>query len=179
MEPLHELKIKITNCRAGHNLPISLIFIREGWMDVAVTEDQGKVRCYYYAYALVYWTGVMKLTRMQLYLRHMRWMTPGNLLNIYGQLSVSQKIMPFHPKGISTASTTFNVPADSNTINVVTKLNYRSFSQHFADHLLGEGKLQVPGWKYNLLSKAIPSQLKWHIDKSFQHILMRRKNVNK
>jgi hypothetical protein len=47
-------------------------------------------------------------------------------------------------KGHKWGKYAFNVPEGSKSIKISAKLNYRSFSQHFVDHLLGEGKLDVP-----------------------------------
>jgi hypothetical protein len=40
---LHELKIKVSNLRAGHNLPTSLSNIRQMWLEVTAKDQNGKV----------------------------------------------------------------------------------------------------------------------------------------
>jgi len=48
------------------------------------------------------------------------------------------------PKGHHISNYYFNVNDDVKQLIVRAKLNYRSASQHFVDHLLGEGKIKVP-----------------------------------
>ena len=40
--PLHKLVIRVNNDRAGHNLPTSLVNVRELWLEIVVTDDQGR-----------------------------------------------------------------------------------------------------------------------------------------
>jgi hypothetical protein len=60
------------------------------------------------------------------------------------------------PKGHKDSHYSFNIPADSNSVTVVTKLHYRSFSQHLSDLLLGKGKVVVPSVEMVKVEKTYP-----------------------
>jgi hypothetical protein len=38
---VNQLKVKVSNVRAGHHLPTSLTFIRQLWLEIRITDDQG------------------------------------------------------------------------------------------------------------------------------------------
>ncbi|MHB8057467.1 MAG: multiheme c-type cytochrome [Desulfuromonadaceae bacterium] len=40
---LHEIKVKVSNLRAGHNLPTSLSNIRQMWLEITAKDQNGKV----------------------------------------------------------------------------------------------------------------------------------------
>ena len=136
---LHQLKVKVTNERAGHNLPTSLTEVRQVWIEVVVKDDQGR-----------------ELARSGT-------LTPENELPqdtvVFNAHAVDENgqdtIFPWEivrfvdvntipPKGYKYGKYYFNVPDDAKSFTVTAKLHYRSFSQHMADLLLGKGAVKVP-----------------------------------
>lgn len=149
--PLHELKVKVTNKRAGHNLPTSLTFIREIWLDIEITDEKGNVLLRSGALdshneideeATVFKAdAVDKDGKPAEYLWTIVRFTDNNTIP---------------PKGHKTGRYFFNVPKGVKEVKVVAKLNYRSFSQHFVDHLLGKGKLDVPTVEMERVEQVYP-----------------------
>ena len=60
------------------------------------------------------------------------------------------------PKGWKYGKYYFNVPDDAKEVKVTVKLHYRSFGQHLADLLLGEGAVKVPSVEMVSLSETYP-----------------------
>lgn len=50
----------------------------------------------------------------------------------------------------------FNVPKDAKEVKVTAKLHYRSFGQHLADLLLGNGAIKVPSVEMVSVEKTYP-----------------------
>ncbi len=137
--PLHELKVKVTNRRAGHDLPTSLTHIRELWLDVTVFDAQGR-----------------ELLRSGALDEHQEIDPDAVMFKSYAvdkhgkpaefiwHVERFENRTTIPPKGHRFGQYAFNVPEGVESVTVIAKLNYRSFSQHFADHLLGKGKLAVP-----------------------------------
>lgn len=136
---LHRIKVKVTNERAGHNLPTSLTEVRQVWLEVVVTDDQGR-----------------ELLRSGT-------LTPENELPkdtvIFNAHAVDENgedtIFPWEivrfvdvntipPKGYKYGKYYFNLPEGARSFTVNAKLHYRSFAQSTADLLLGKGAVTVP-----------------------------------
>lgn len=138
-DTLHNLEIKVTNLRAGHHMPTSLTFIRELWLDVEVTDQNG---------APVFRSGALdshsevdtNATMFKSYAVDKE----GNPAKYIWTVARFDRRTTIPPKGHQYGRYAFNIPAGTTELRVHTKLNYRSFSQHFVDHLLGEGKMKVP-----------------------------------
>ena len=141
---LHKLKVKVTNERAGHNLPTSLTEVRQIWLEVIVTDDSGH-----------------ELLRSGTLDEHSA--LPGDTV-IFNAVAVDKNgrhtAFPWEitrftetntipPKGFRYGIYAFNIPEGAESINVVAKLHYRSFSQSLADLLLGKGKIDVPAVEMN------------------------------
>jgi hypothetical protein len=60
------------------------------------------------------------------------------------------------PKGYKYGKYWFNVPEDAESVTVSAKLHYRSFGQHLADQLLGEGAVTVPSVEMVALEQTYP-----------------------
>jgi cytochrome c553 len=146
---LHRVAVKVTNSRAGHDLPTSLTFIRELWVDVTVTDQNGRV-----------------LLRSGALDSHQEVDPNATMFKNYG---VDKKGNPAQyiwtverferrntipPKGHHISQYYFNISKDVKQLRVRAKLNYRSASQHFVDHLLGEGKVQAPVISMNDVESA-------------------------
>lgn len=137
--PLRKLEVKVINKRAGHHIPTSLTYIRQIWLDVTVTDDKGNVLLRSGALdahneidpdAVVFQAKAVD--------------TEGKPANSIWTIARFATRNTIPPKGYQTGKYWFNLPQGVDQINVVAKLNYRSFSQHMADNLLGEGKVEVP-----------------------------------
>jgi len=136
---LHQLEVKVTNERAGHHLPTSLTFIRELWLEVQVTDQNGKE---------IFVSGKLDdhsevdpdATMFKAYAVD----DDGKPAEYIWTVARFERRTTIPPKGHQYGRYAFNVPEGTTSLRVRTKLNYRSFSQHFVDHLLGEGEMKVP-----------------------------------
>lgn len=136
---LHLLEVKVTNERAGHDLPTSLTFIREVWLDVKVTDQNGDV---------ILRSGALdsdrEIDKDATMFKAYAVDKEGKPAKYIWTVERFERRTTIPPKGHGYGRYAFNVPAGTTELHVHSKLNYRSFSQHFVDHLLGEGKLKVP-----------------------------------
>jgi hypothetical protein len=138
---LVKFKVKVFNVGAGHNLPTSLTEIRQMWLDVTVTDPKGNI--------------LMRSGDLDDHgaidpeaniFRAVAVDKDGNETHKPWEISHFSEVRVIPPKGSDTSTFTFLLPGNLKkgelTIDVV--LRYRSFSQHLADLLLGEGKIEVP-----------------------------------
>lgn len=136
---LHQLEVKVTNQRAGHHIPTSLTFIRELWLDIKVTDQNGKE--IFRSGALDSHSEIDKdATMFKAYAVDKE----GKPAQYIWTVERFERRTTIPPKGHGFGRYAFNVPKGTTQLQVNTKLNYRSFPQHFVDHLLGKGKLKVP-----------------------------------
>lgn len=149
-----ELRIKVTNLRAGHHLPTSLTFIRRIWLDVSIIDDQGRV-----------------LLRSGELDSHNR---VDEDTVIFGNHSVDKEGKPtvnpweiarfdeintIPPKGYRFGVYAFQLPADAKGFQVIAKLNYQSYDQKVADKLLGDKAVVVPTVEMKALTRSYDSKL--------------------
>ena len=136
---LHQLEVKVTNQRAGHHMPTSLTFIRELWLDITVTDQDDNE---------VFRSGALdehsEVDPEAVMFKAYAVDKDGKPAKYIWTVARFDRRTTIPPKGHQYGRYFFNVPAGTKTLNVQTRLNYRSFSQHFVDHLLGEGKMKVP-----------------------------------
>jgi hypothetical protein len=151
----NELRIKVTNLRAGHHLPTSLTFIRRIWLDVTITDDQGRV--------------ILRSGELD----------ANNRVDedtvIFGNHSVDKDGKPtvnpweiarfdelntIPPKGFRYGKYAFQLPADAKGFKVVAKLNYQSYDQKVADKLLGDKAIIVPTVEMKALTRGYGADLK-------------------
>jgi len=137
--PLHELRVTVTNKRAGHNLPTSLTEVRQVWLEVVITDNNGK-----------------ELMRSGTLDEHNELPADTMIFNAKavdkdGNITVNPwEIVRFidnttiPPRGHKVVKYPFNLPDDAKGVKVSAKLHYRSFSQYLADKLLGKGAVKVP-----------------------------------
>jgi len=131
------LRVKVTNERAGHQLPTSLTFIRQVWLEVLVKDDQGRV---------LLSSGALEDNRV-----------PADAV-MFTNKSVDDQGRPtidpwriagfvhmntIPPKGYRYGAYAFSLPEDAHEFTVHVKLNYQSYHQDVADKLLGEGAIDV------------------------------------
>lgn len=133
------LKVKVTNTRAGHQLPTSLTFIRQVWLEVEVTDDQGQV--------LLSSGKLDEANRI-----------PGEAVRFINtsvdkegrptvdpwEVSGFSHMNTIPPKGHRYGAYAFVVPEGAQTFTVTARLNYQSYAQELAEYLLGEGAITVP-----------------------------------
>ena len=137
---LVELRVKVTNETAGHNLPTSLVEVRQMWLDVEVTDATEKV---------LYRSGALDENG-----------TIDKNAVVFHAIAADAKGKPtvkpwemtsflyFHtipPKGYTLERYAFVVPGSAKgPIKVKATLRYRSFPQLLANQLLGEGAPTIP-----------------------------------
>jgi len=134
----NQLKVKVSNVRAGHHLPTSLTFIRQLWLEVRITDDQGNE---------ILSSGVAKDNRV-----------PADAV-IFGNRSVDKDGKPtinpweianfdhintIPPKGFRYGVYAFRLPDGAKGFKVHARLNYQSYGQDVADKLLGAGAVTIP-----------------------------------
>ncbi|HIP69684.1 MAG TPA: cytochrome c family protein [Chromatiales bacterium] len=145
-DKLHHLNIKVTNKRAGHEMPTSLTFIREMWLDVRVTDQDGRE---------IFRSGALDSHREvdpdAVMFKAYAVDKDGKPAQYIWTVARFERRTTIPPKGHQYGNYYFNVPKSTRQLKVVAKLNYRSFPQHFVDHLLGKGKLEVPTVSMNHL----------------------------
>lgn len=152
---VNELVVKVTNLRAGHQLPTSLTFIRRIWLDVTITDDRGRV--------------ILRSGEVD---DHNR---VDEDAVMFGNRSVDKNgkptINPWEIAGFSEMNTippkghrygryAFTLPADATAFKVDVKLNYQSYDQKVADKLLGDGAVKVPTVEMKALSRTYGRDLK-------------------
>lgn len=152
---VNELVVKVTNLRAGHHLPTSLTFIRRIWLDVTLTDDQGRV--------------ILRSGELD---EHNR---VDKDTVIFGNQSVDKHGKPtvnpweiagfaemntIPPKGFRYGKYAFQLPADVKSFKVDVKLNYQSYDQKVADKLLGDKAITVPTVEMKALTRAYGADLK-------------------
>lgn len=133
------LTVTVHNRRAGHNLPTSLTFIRQLWLEVVITDAKGNELLRSGSLdannELPEGTVIFQNRAVDgdgKGPQHKPWKVAG--FNM-------QNTIP--PKGSRDATYAFNLPKGVSEYQVEVKLNYRSFSQATADLLLKD-KVEVP-----------------------------------
>jgi len=149
----YELKVKVTNQRAGHQLPTSLTFIRQIWLDVSVTDAQGKV---------VFRSGELgannRLPEGTVIFRNNSVDKDGkNTVNPW-EVAGFTEINTIPPKGFRYGTYAFRLPAYSAGFTVTAKLNYMSYDQYLADKLLGKDAVKVPAVNMKTLTRSFDPQ---------------------
>ena len=136
---LHNLSVKVTNKRAGHHIPTSLTFIRELWLYIRVTDQDGKV---------IFSSGALddhnEVDKEATMFKSYAVDKEGKPAQYIWTVQRFERRTTIPPKGHQYGHYAFNVPKGTTELRIRTKLNYRSFSQHFVDHLLGKDKIKVP-----------------------------------
>jgi hypothetical protein len=150
-----ELRVKVTNLRAGHHLPTSLTFIRRIWLDVAITDDQGRV---------ILRSGELDANNRVdedtvIFGNHSVDKTGKSTINPWEIASFTQ-LNTIPPKGFRYGKYAFKLPADAKSFKVEAKLNYQSYDQAVADKLLGKGAVLVPTIEMKALTRSYGADLK-------------------
>lgn len=138
-DTLHQLKVKVINKRAGHNLPTSLTEVREIWLEVIITDDKGNE---------LFRSGTLdegnNLPPETVVFNAHAVDKDGKHTHYPWEIVRFTHVNTIPPKGYKKSYYSFNVPKDAKAVKSKVILHYRSFSQALADELLGKGKLLVP-----------------------------------
>lgn len=133
------LKVKVTNTRAGHHLPTSLTFIRQVWLEVELTDDQGR---------LMLSSGKLDEGNN----------IPGEAVKFINtsvdsegrptvdpwEVAGFSHVNTIPPKGHRYGAYAFVIPDGAQTFTITARLNYQSYTQELTDYLIGQGVLTVP-----------------------------------
>ena len=151
----NELRIKVTNLRAGHHLPTSLTFIRRIWLDVTITDDQGRV--------LLRSGELDAHNRVDedavIFGNHSVDKNGKSTVNPW-EIARFDELNTIPPKGYRYGKYAFQLPPDTKSFKVEAKLNYQSYDQKVADKLLGEKAITVPTVEMKALTRAFGADLK-------------------
>ncbi|MGS0727737.1 multiheme c-type cytochrome, partial [Shewanella sp. 0m-11] len=142
------LEVTVHNRRAGHDLPTSLTFIRQIWLEVIVRDVNGKEIMRSGSLtadnALPEGTVVFQDTSVDVHGKPEH--KPWRVANFSVQNTIPAK-------GSKTVNYPFTLPTGVAEYSVETKLHYRSFDQSVADLLL-EDKVIVPSVEMVSLSQT-------------------------
>ena len=138
-DTLHQLKVKVTNQRAGHNLPTSLTEVREIWLEVIATDDKGHE---------LFRSGTLdehnNLPKETVVFNAHAVDKNGQHTHYPWEITRFTQVNTIPPRGYKYSHYYFNVPKDVQKVNTKVILHYRSFSQSLADELLGKDAITVP-----------------------------------
>ena len=137
---LAAINIKVTNSGAGHYLPTGLTEVRQMWLDIEITDADGKP---------VFRSGALD-DRGEIDKDAVLYYTL--LGNRNGEpvvnVALADRILYDHrvpPKGFVIEKYTFHVPAEAaSPLNIKATLKYRSASQSLANNLLGKDAPEIP-----------------------------------
>jgi len=138
---LVKFKVEVINVGAGHNLPTSLTEIRQMWLDVTVKDPKGNILMRSGALddhgAIDSEANIFRTVAVD---------KDGNVTHKPWAISHFSEVRVIPPKGSDKSTFVFLLPdkVRKGELVIDVALRYRSFSQHLADLLLGEGKLKVP-----------------------------------
>ena len=137
---LSQIKIKVINSGAGHYLPTGITEIRQMWLDVKITDKNGKT---------VFRSGNIdnngNIDKSAVLFHTQLGNSKGEpVINV----ALADRILSDHrvpPKGYLIEKYTFLIPPDaSSPLTVAATLKYRSASQAFANTLLGNSSAEIP-----------------------------------
>jgi hypothetical protein len=138
---LVRFKVEVINIGAGHNLPTSLTEVRQMWLDVTVKDPKGNVLMRSGAVddhgAIDPEANIFRTVAVD---------KDGNVTHKPWAISHFSEVRVIPPKGSDKSTFSFLLPDKirKGELTIDAVLRYRSFSQHLADLLLGEGKMEVP-----------------------------------
>ena len=136
---LLKLKVKVKNVAAGHNLPTSLVEIRQMWLNIEARDKDGRV--FYHSGALDGSGTIEQDTKL----------FDAYAVDANGQHTIKPwKIDHFlwnhsiPPKGMEIVGYTIPVPKEiTKEVRLVVKLRYRPYSQALVNRLLKDKAYQV------------------------------------
>ena len=145
----YELKVKVSNKRAGHHLPTSLTFMRQIWLEVTVTNSLGEI---------VFTSGLLgadnSLPDGTVIFRNNTVDKDGKDTIDPWKIAGVTETNTIPPKGHRYGLYHFNLSPHATGFNVTARLHYRSYDQTVADVLLGKGAITVPSVTMKTLSRS-------------------------
>jgi hypothetical protein len=138
---LVKFRVEVVNVGAGHNLPTSLTEVRQMWLDVTVRDPKGEV---------LMRSGALddhgNIDPDANIFRTVAVDKNGNVTHKPWAISHFSEVRVIPPKGSDKSTYNFLLPdkIKKGELSIDVVLKYRSFPQHLADELLGEGSVQVP-----------------------------------
>jgi Zn-finger protein len=138
---LVRFKVEVINIGAGHNLPTSLTEVRQMWLDVTVKDPKGEV---------LMRSGSLDdrgtIDPDANIFRAVAVDKDGNVTRKPWAISHFSEVRVIPPKGSDKSTYSFILPGKirKGELSIDAVLRYRSFPQHLADELLGEGAVVVP-----------------------------------
>lgn len=139
VENQYDLRVKVKNDRAGHNLPTSLTEVRQVWLEVVVKDDKGRELLR--SGTLTdennrpddsVWFGAHAVD------------VDGNDTILPWKVAYFTEFNTIPPKGYKYGRYGFSLPTDATKVTVTAKLHYQSFSQRVANLLLGNDAPKIP-----------------------------------
>ncbi len=137
---LASVRVQVTNVGAGHSLPTSLTDVREIWVHIVVKDDKGNV---IYENGQLDSHGELDHDNVTIF-NAIAINAQGNVTHFPWEVTQFIRNTTIPPKGNNVSRYTFALPKDSKGVTAEVKLNYRSYGQHLADVVLGEGTLIIP-----------------------------------
>lgn len=130
---------KVSNVGAGHKLPTGFPEGREMWLDFRVYDGNDRQ---------IFRSGTIKDGKTEPGTKNFKVTMgdkDGNIVDInVWEVALVLNDNRIPPMGYDTVNYVFQVPKDvQGPLRLTADLNYWPFSQHMADELLGEGKLEV------------------------------------
>ncbi|MBE8189869.1 MAG: hypothetical protein HAW58_03180 [Candidatus Thioglobus sp.] len=124
----------------GHNLPTSLTEVRQVWLEIVATDDQGRELLRSGTLDektnnLPKSTTIFNATAVDKNGKHTEF--PWEIVRFTTTNTIE-------PRGYKKVNYALNLFPDSQSVTIKATLHYRSFSQKLADFLLGKGKVAVP-----------------------------------
>lgn len=146
---LHNVIVKVSNDRAGHNLPTSLTEVRQIWLEVIITDDKNRE---------LLRSGTLDKTTNDLPKDTTIFNVTavdknGKHTELPWEITRFTTTNTIPPRGYKKTKYAFNVFPDSVNVEITAILHYRSFSQNLADFLLGKDKVKVPDVTMTTLKK--------------------------
>ena len=137
---LSQIKIKVINSGAGHYLPTGITEIRQMWLDVKITDKNGKT---------VFRSGSLdsegNIDKSAVLFHTQLGDSKGEPV---ANVALADRILYDHrvpPKGYLIEKYSFMIPPDVlSPLTVTATLKYRSASQAFANTLLGNSSVEIP-----------------------------------
>lgn len=137
---LVDLRVQVTNTGAGHNLPTSLTDVREIWVEVTVKNDKGEI---IYTSGHLDDHGELDHDNVTIF-NAVAVDDHGEVTHLPWEVARFVRDTSIPPKGNSVSRYTFAKPAGGGALTADVRLNYRSYSQHVADVVLGKGTITIP-----------------------------------
>jgi hypothetical protein len=149
---LYQLKVKVTNERAGHHLPTSLTEVRQVWLEVVVKDEEGKE---------LLRSGTLdaynKLPAETVIFNAHAVDENGQDTQLPWEIVRFVDVNTIPPKGYKYGKYYFNLHGNASKFTVTARLHYRSFSQSLADLLLGKDAVKVPSVEMAVIEKTFDS----------------------